>query len=393
MVFKFIGGNKVKIWEVKSMVKRVILLTNFIPPYRLPLYKAIAARIPELEVLISTPMEPNRSWMPNWEGLNVRVQKTLTLKRDWKHPHGFSEELYVHVPYDTLWLLGQYRPDVVISAEMGLRTVQALLYRKSNPGSRMILWATVSEYSEQGRGRLRQRLRQALVPQADAVMVNGNSGSRYVRQFGVSDQSIFFAPYTTNIDPFVAMPLSRDAQAAHRLLYVGQLVDRKGIMPFLSTLERWAQRHPERKLEFWLVGDGPLGPAIAQREFPANLDVRLLGNVDYGNLPQIYGEGGVFVFPTLADEWGLVTNEAMAAGLPVLGSIYSQSVEELVVNGETGWTFRPDNPEEMYAALDRSLSTPVEELEEMRARARDRINYLTPDFVADRILEAIQSVS
>ncbi len=375
------------------MVKRVILLTNFIAPYRLPLYKAIAARVPEFKVLISTPMEPNRPWTPNWEGLNVRLQKTLTLKRDWKHPHGFSEDLYVHVPYDTLWLLREYQPDVIISGEMGLRTVQALLYRKLNPRSRMILWATVSEYSEQGRGRLRQGLRQALVPQADAVMVNGNSGARYVRQFGVPDRRIFFAPYSTNIDPFVAMPLSRDSQAAHRLLYVGQLIDRKGIMPFLSTLERSAQRHPERKLEFWLVGDGPLGPAIAQREFPANLEVKLLGNVDYANLPQIYSQGGCFVFPTLADEWGLVTNEAMAAGLPVLGSVYSQSVEELVVNGETGWTFRPDSPEEMDAALERSLSTSVEELEIMRVRARDRISYLTPDFVADRILDAIQYVS
>ena len=51
---------------------------------------------------------------------------------------------------------------------------------------------------------------------------------------------------------------------------------------------------------------------------------------------------GVLVFPTLADEWGLVVNEALAAGVPVLGSLYSQAVEELVRDGENGWTFRPD---------------------------------------------------
>jgi glycosyltransferase involved in cell wall biosynthesis len=374
------------------MLRRVALLTNFIPPYRLPLYKAIADRLPDFQVFISTPMEANRSWTPNWDGLNVTVQKNLTLQRSWKHPHGFSENLYVHIPYDTLWSLRQYRPDVVISGEMGMRTTQALLYRKLNPNSRMILWATVSEYSEQGRGKLREQLRRVLVPQADALLVNGQSGARYVRQFGVGDTSIFFAPYTTNIDPFLAVPLFRTPLDAYRLLYVGQLVERKGIEPFLSTLERWAKAHPDRSVEFWLVGDGPLRSSLEQQVYSSNLRLRFLGNLEYGKLPEVYAQGGIFAFPTLADEWGLVANEAMAAGLPVLGSSYSQSVEELVVEGETGWQFRPDKLEEMYSALERSLSMPLAQLERMRTKARDRIQYLTPDFVADNILKAIQSV-
>jgi hypothetical protein len=88
-----------------------------------------------------------------------------------------------------------------------------------------------------------------------------------------------------------------------------------------------------------------------------------------------------------------VTNEAMAAGLPVLGSLYSQSVEELVVEGETGWTFRPDREREIDSALERVLTTPFEVLQQMRVTARDRVRNLTPDFVADQILQAINYVS
>ncbi|MEB3829837.1 glycosyltransferase family 4 protein [Phormidium sp. CCY1219] len=374
------------------MVKRIALLTNFIPPHRLPLYQALADRLPDLQVFISTPMEANRLWTPNWERLNVTVQKNLTVRRRWKHPHGFSEDLYVHIPYDTLWSLWQYRPDVVISGEMGMRTLQALLYRKLNPDTRMILWATVSEYSEQGRGKLRERLRRFLVPQADAVLVNGQSGARYVRQFGVADERIFFAPYTTNIDPFLAVALSRAPEDAYRLLYLGQLVQRKGVEPFFSTLKRWAKGHPERKVEFWLVGDGPLRMSLEQQMWPSNLGVRFLGNLKYSELAEVYAKGGIFAFPTLADEWGVVANEAMAAGLPMLGSSYSQSVEELVEEGETGWQFRPDDPEDMYSALERSLSIPYAQLESMRVKARDRIQHLTPDFVADNILDAIRFV-
>ena len=375
------------------MTKRVVLLTNFIPPYRLPLYKAIAQRVEEFEVLISTPMEPNRSWQPNWEGLNVTVQKNLTLQRTWRHPHGFSEPLYVHIPYDTIWLLSQKQPDVIISGEMGFRTLQSALYHKFNSQSKLILWATVSEYSEQGRGKLRERLRRWLVPQADAVVVNGQSGARYVSQFGITDEQIFPAPYTTDISPFLSVPLARDIDQAYRLLYVGQLVERKGIEGFLSALVRWGVGHPDRKVEFWLVGDGTLRSTLEQFSVPANLSLRFLGNVPYNELAQVYAQAGIFVFPTLADEWGLVANEAMAAGLPVLGSLYSQSVEELVVEGETGWTFRADRDVEMDSALEKVLATPGEVLEQMRVTARSRIRDLTPDFVADQILQAIRYVS
>jgi glycosyltransferase involved in cell wall biosynthesis len=109
-------------------------------------------------------------------------------------------------------------------------------------------------------------------------------------------------------------------------------------------------------------------------------------------LPSLYAQAGIFVLPTLADEWGLVVNEAMAAGLPVLGSAYSQAVEELVEDCLTGWTFRPGQAGEMYKALDRALRTPHEKLEEMRRSARRQVENLTPQFVADLVLQAIQYV-
>jgi glycosyltransferase involved in cell wall biosynthesis len=375
------------------MVRRVALLTNFIPPHRLPLYQAIAQRVSEFQVFISTPMEANRSWQTNWEGLNVTIQKNFTLQRTWRHPQGFSEPLYIHIPYDTLWLLHQYQPDVIISGELGMRSLQAALYRKLHPKTRLVLWATISEYSEKGRGWLRHQLRRVLLPQADAVLVNGDSGKRYIRNFDISSEKIFFAPYTTNISPFLAIPLSKESHQVYRLLSVGQLVERKGLLPFMTTLVKWGENHPEQNLEFWIVGRGTLRETLAAQPLPENVKVKFLGNIEYQKLPEVYAEAGIFIFPTLADEWGVVTNEAMAAGLPVLGSLYSQSVEELVEDNVTGWVFRPDNQEEIYCALEKTLATTEDELAQMRVMARDRIQYLTPDFVADNILEAIGYVT
>jgi len=338
-------------------------------------------------------MEANRQWAPDWEGLDVVLQRTLTLTRPWRHPHGFSEDVYVHAPYDTVAQLWRYRPDVAISFEVGPRTLLAMTYRWLRPSSRLILWAAVSEHSEQGRGRLREWLRRFVIPRMDAVLVNGQSGARYVRRFGVSADRIFFAPYTTDNEPFLSIPLHRAPECEHRLLYVGQLVERKGIIPFLSVLEEWAVAHPDLPLEFWLLGEGPLRGELENRRTPPNLTIRLLGAVPYDRLPDIYAQAGILVFPTLADEWGVVANEAMAAGLPVLGSIYSQAVEELVTDGETGWVFRPDQAAEIYAALERGLSQPESVLARMRAAARERIRELGPSRVAHCIREAIAAVA
>jgi len=372
---------------------RVALLTNFVPPYRVPLFRELQAKLQEFCVFISTPMESGRSWELEWDGLAVTVQRTFTIMRHHEHPHGFAQRTSVHVPYDTLWRLRSMSPDVVIAGELGFRTVQAMAYRRwLAPRTKLIVWATLSEVTELGRGLMRRLLRAYVLPRADAVLVNGASGGRYVSSLGVPQWRLFTAPYTTDPAPFGAVALERAPRCRRRLLYCGQLIERKGLHPFVTTLCRWAERHSDRGVELWFLGDGPLRSDLEHLPRPSNLMLRFVGNVPYRALAAWYQQAGILVFPTLADEWGLVVNEALTAGVPVLGSLYSQAVEELVRDGENGWTFRPDRADEMSSALDRALSLPEPELDAMRARARHSVDHLTPEFVAGRILDAVRFV-
>jgi glycosyltransferase involved in cell wall biosynthesis len=179
---------------------------------------------------------------------------------------------------------------------------------------------------------------------------------------------------------------------ARRLLCVGQLTTRKGLQPFLNVLSEWLQKHPREKCEFWIAGDGPLRGVLEEFLTPPQLRLHFLGSVAYEKLPQLYAQGGIFVFPTLADEWGVVVNESLAAGLPILGSLYGQAVEELVEDGRNGWTFRPDHPAEMYAALDRAMTATEEQLDEMRGAGRERVRLLSPAYGAECFLDAIEHV-
>ncbi len=368
---------------------RVALLTNLIPPYHKPVFDCLARRYGGLRVLLSTRMEANRPWKLEWQGLDVVVQKTWTLSGRWRHPGGFTEPLAVHLPLDTLAQLRRYRPHVVISVEMGMRTLLAAVYRKLNRRSRLIVWAEVSEATEQGRGLLRGMIRLLLCRHADAFLAVGASGVRYLRSLGVAPTKIFPLRYTTNVERFSESEIGRPPERAHQLLYAGQLIERKGLVRFLETLSKWSAAHPARNVEFVIVGDGPLRATLENFTPPANLKLQFRGNLPYEELPRVYSEAGLFILPTLADTWGVVVNEALAAGLPVLGSVHAQAVAELVEDRKNGWTFAPERPEEIYSAIDRAMNASCEQLDTMRAHARSTALALTPDDAARFIDDAI----
>jgi glycosyltransferase involved in cell wall biosynthesis len=371
---------------------RIILLTNVIPPYHKPLLDRLARRYASLRILLSTRMESNRQWRLEWEGLDVVVQKTTTLNGRWRHPKGFSEPLYIHLPLDTIQQLRQSDPDVLISWEMGTRTILAAAYRWTHPGKKLIVWAEMAESTERGRGAVRAVIRSLIHRAVDAFIVTGESGARYLRSLGIPDCKIFKIAYTTDVTRFSDVPLPRAEEHERRLLYVGQLIERKGLLPFIRALGRWAQRHPTKKVELVLAGEGSIRRQLEQTPQPENAKLVFLGNVDYHELPKIYAQAGMFVLPSLADSWGVVVNEALAAGLPVLGSVHAQAVSELIEEGVNGWTFRSDEQESMEAALDRCLSSESRALDKMRLAARQTALSLTPDYVADLVDRAVHSV-
>jgi glycosyltransferase involved in cell wall biosynthesis len=224
------------------------------------------------------------------------------------------------------------------------------------------------------------------------VLVNGASGRRYVESLSVRSERIHTVPYTTDVDLFLQHSVARQPATRRRLLCVGQLIPRKGIKPFLAICARWCREHLSRNLEICFVGEGELGSDIAKWEPPLNMSVRIQKAVQYSTMPEVYQNGGVLVLPTLADTWALVVNEAMAAGLPVLGSTHSQAVDEMVIDGVNGWRFRSDDAEDSYRALCRVMDCSDEQLESMGRSARQTASAIRPELVAGLVMQAIDSV-
>jgi glycosyltransferase involved in cell wall biosynthesis len=367
---------------------KIALLTNFLPPYRIKVLELLMGSVGALRIFVSVQMESNRRWNANWGALDVTVQRSLSWSSRDVHGNGFQEDRTIHFPYDTVFQLRSYRPDAIIASEFGLRTVQAALYKCLFPRTKLLVWATISLVTEKYRGALRKLVRRLILKVADGVLVNGSSGAAYIEGLGYPRRRIHVVPQATDNDLFAGPSVRADDRVC-KLLYTGQLIERKGLAQFHEQLSKWCSLHPDREISWTLVGTGPLRETVESWKRPANYALNLLDEVPYRELPAHYHRADIFTLPALADEWGLVVNEAMIAGLPVLGSVYSQAVEDLVAEGQNGWRFRPDHSDEVFEALSRALDCSRETWNTMRAKAIETVKPIGSMHMKDLILRAL----
>jgi glycosyltransferase involved in cell wall biosynthesis len=83
--------------------------------------------------------------------------------------------------------------------------------------------------------------------------------------------------------------------------------------------------------------------------------VHFFGFIQYDELPYFYNHAKALILPSWSDQWGLVVNEAMACGLPVLVSEKCGCAPDLVVNGKNGFTFDPNDPEEFLKGMEKII--------------------------------------
>lgn len=366
---------------------KVALLTNFIPPYRLGLLEKLAGSVSELKVFVSTEMEKNRSWERDHGSLDVEVQKTWSYTKNWKNENGYAEKSTIHIPRNAIRLLKKTNPDLVVSSELGLRSLMASIYckRKKKP---LVLWLTLSERTETSRKGIRTYLRKHLLKSASAVLGNGKSCERYIRSLGY-EKEVFFVPYTTDL-PEESMEISVKKDPL-TLLFVGQLITRKGVKEMVSALAKWGE-NSENAIRLIVAGDGPERDQLDKLNSLPKVELEAMGNVEYDELGELYRQSDMMIFPTLGDEWGVVVNEALVHQVPVIGSLYSQAVEELIIDGKNGWLFYPDKEDEFEKVLAESLNISSEELLEMKKSCLPALQKVTVDVAAVNMLDAMESV-
>ncbi len=322
---------------------KIALVVNEPPPYRIPVFNRVAA-IPgvTLRVIFCCRREPNRRWdLPPiaFDAVYLRERISTVQGR------------YIHNNPDVLVALERFRPDVVVGN--GFNPTH--LYAMAWCGLRRRPYVPMTDgtlHSEQALSRLHAKIRRQVYRRASAFIAASQGGVALYQSYGISSARCYQSCLCIDNARFRsgpdAPPKSRD------FIFCGRLEPGKSPDVALDIAARCATLLG-RKTRLLFVGSGSMEASLRQMAtaLADRIDVEFHGFAAQRELPALYQSARLFLFPTRADVWGVVANEACAAGLPVIVTPEAGVAGELVIHGHNGYVLPLDA--EVWAALAASL--------------------------------------
>lgn len=254
---------------------------------------------------------------------------------------------------DVLLLTGYYDP-----AQVALMVLAKLI------GIKVII-QTESTPVDQTRSGLREWIKSRVIALADGFFCFGTPQAEYLIQLGVRPEQILVAQNAVvdnaklrqvheQARPDRAVRQAEGGLQPANFIYVGRLAPEKNLPVLIDAFQQALQKtgHPS-DWGLLLLGDGP-EKAVLQAQIE-RLDlgacVKILPNQPWYRVPETLALADVLVLPSLSEPWGLVVNEAMACGMPVVVSDRCGCAPDLVKNGQNGYVFDPMQPENLTQYL------------------------------------------
>lgn len=265
------------------------------------------------------------------------------------------------------WQQGLYstirnvKPDVIIVEGFGrwapAGIIYSILHRK-----RLLMFYERTAWTERKAGWWRTLYRRLAGKAVDCFLSNGALSEQYLREnLGFSSAPIikgcmsadsFYLHYDVEAELEARHKADRETECRSgkgiRFLYVGRIVEPKGIRQLLEAWEIHHQSYSNDTLT--LAGEGILLNEMRER-YGDDKGIIMAGYVSYDRIYSYYKECDVVVQPTLEDNWSLVIPEAMSCGRAVMCSIYNGGYPELVKDSVNGYSFDPLDKEDFVNAF------------------------------------------
>lgn len=283
--------------------------------------------------------------------------------------------------------LSAARPQAVLVPGWSSRGALAALAWCGERGVPAIVMSD-SQASDFPRWAASEWIKRSLLKHVAGALVGGAPHVAYAAALGVNQDSILTGYDVVDNDYFkrgAAEATRSEAELRRRLclprpylLASSRFIAKKNL-PLL--LDAYANSGVAGLgVDLVLMGDGPLQAALKARIQLYGLDghIRLPGFVQYSQLPVYYGLAQGFVHSSTTEQWGLVVNEAMASGLPVIVSKACGCVSDLVNPGVNGFTFLPTDATALAGLLREFATMPAERRAELGAAGQSIIELWTP---------------
>ena len=302
--------------------------------------------------------------------------------------------------------LDQMKPDLLAIPGWGFPVSRAALsWCKRNRIPAILM--SESKWDDDKRFWWKEQLKSWLyVRKYDAAIVGGKLHRDYLVQLGFPPEKIFFGYDVVDNDYFTqGADAARQNPIATRqrqpkipakpyFLSVTRLIKRKNVLMLVEAFSVYRQQVEEN--EAWdlvICGSGEEEEAIRSLILARGIEdsVHLPGFVSYQEVVDWYGLAGAFIHPALQEQWGLVVNEACAAGLPVLVSTRCGSFQDLVIEEKNGFGFDPQNIQQITELMIK-LSSGKINLNDMSKASFKHIQIYSPKSFAQSFHQAVKSI-
>lgn len=301
--------------------------------------------------------------------------------------------------------LEKLRPDAVAIPGWGFPYSRTAL-RWCRRRARAILMSE-SKFDDEPRQWWKEKLKAFLyVRQFQSALVGGASHRDYLAKLGVAPSKIFTGYDVVDNGHFQsgaaaarrdsATTRSRHPAIPHApyFIVVTRFIGRKNVERLVRAYAIYhGQVGADAAWDLVICGSGVEEPNIRKTITELGLDARvhLPGFLPYGEIATWYGLAGALVHPALHEQWGLVLNEAAAAGLPILASKTVGAAAELVEDGKNGFLFDPNDTPAMAEALYKLAAASPAEREEMGRVSETIARKFAPETFGEGLLLATES--
>jgi glycosyltransferase involved in cell wall biosynthesis len=373
------------------MKRCLVILTEIISPYRIPVFNELAERDDiDLHVIFLSETDASvRQWLVYAD----EIRFSYEVLPSWRRRLGKYNLL---INQNIVGALQEAAPDVVLCGGYNyLASWQAMLWAKRHD-IQFFLWCESTANDLRGKHFVIETLKDKFLRNCDGFVVPGKSSFEYLQQMGVSPGKLFVAPNAVDIDLFAANEKVARAGAERRrgelglperyFLFVGRLVKAKGV---LDLLDAYGTLPPELRSVVGLVfaGDGPMRSeleALARSIFPGT--VHFAGFVHRDELAAYYALAECLVLPTHSDTWGMVVNEAMSCGLPIICASAAGCAADLVKSN--GRIVTPRSTEQLVQAM-QEIANDMDLRDLMSRESHNLIRNYSPEACAKGIAEAV----
>lgn len=215
--------------------------------------------------------------------------------------------------------------------------------------------------------KLKFRLKKHFISRASAYLSTGDNTNKYLVHYGANEKNIYKYPFTTlHEKDLIEAPISYSEKQKFRkklgivekrvIFSVGQMIQRKGFDILLKSVAQL-----DWNCGIYIAGGEPTKEYIEIiRERHLN-NVHFVGFKSKNELIMYYKAADIFILPTREDIWGLVINEAMSYGLPVITTDKCNAGLELIENGKNGYVVPANNVESIKNAIDNVFGANIDE--------------------------------